>query len=60
RCPQCREQLQRFFESGVSALSQHSVCTYCLHPKKEHVYYVGQIDNKHPCRVCDCNCFKSM
>ena len=46
--------------STIESMSPHDVCIYCLHPKNQHVYYVGQIDNKHTCRVCDCLYFKSM
>jgi hypothetical protein len=48
------------YDFTIPLMIQHIVCTYCLHPKTQHVYYLGQMDNKHPCRGCDCVCFKSM
>ena len=41
-------------------MSARDVCTYCLHPKMQHIYYLGQMDDKHPCKTCDCLHFKSM
>ena len=48
------------YDFTIPLMIQRIVCTYCLHPKTKDVYNLGQMDNKHPCRGCDCVCFKSM
>ena len=48
------------YSSTIPPMNQFDVCTYCLHTKRQHAYYLDQTDNKHPCKVCDCLYFKSM